>query len=70
MINVFGDLKKEELQKLYDDKNQAEENGLRPRTFDKYIEQIQKTTELPFSVAWKMADDMFMEEVVRRYFSE
>lgn len=70
MINAFAETNKEDLHTLYKARLRGEKDGLRPKNFDPYIEQVQKITQLPFAVAWKMVDDMFLQEVAKRYFSD
>lgn len=67
---VFDNVGEQELKTLYDDFLQSKEEGLRPRSFDPYIQEIKETYAMPFGVAWQYAEKAFLEEVAKRYFSK
>lgn len=70
MKNVFEDEPYDILKSLYDDILTNRNDGLRPRSLDKYIEQIQNIYPLNLGEAWRYTENMFWEEVGRRYFDE
>lgn len=67
--NIFHNLTKEELELINKDRLKAKEEGLRPRSFDKYIEEIRKIYPLSFAEGWSFVEDLFFEEISKRYFS-
>lgn len=68
--NIFHNLTKEELELINKDRLKAKEEGLRPRSFDKYIEKIRKIYPLSFAEGWSLVEDLFFEEISKRYFQE
>lgn len=70
MKNVFENESYETLKVLYDDILKEREEGLRPHSLDKYIDQVQKVYPLTMGEAWRYAENMFWEEIGRRYFVE
>lgn len=70
MKNVFENESYETLKSLYNDILKEREEGLRPHSLDTYIEQVQKTYPLTMGEAWRYTENMFWEEVGRRYFAE
>lgn len=68
MKNIFVNESYEVLKSLYNDMLKAREEGIRPRSFDKYIEKVMEAYPLSFGEAWRYTENMFWEEVGRRYF--
>lgn len=68
MKNIFENESYETLNALYNDIIREREEGLRPPSLDKFIEQIQKDYPLTVGEAWRYTENMFWEEVARRYF--
>lgn len=66
--NVFSGLTLEELKVLYAGILEAREEGLRPRILDKYIRQVQAKYPLSFGEAWKYTEQLFWEEIAKRFF--
>lgn len=67
---IFSELTSEELKMLYAEILKAREEGLRPRVLDKYIQQVQTMYPLTFGEAWKHTEQLFWEEVVKRFFEQ
>lgn len=70
MENIFNHLTKEELRQINEDRLKAKEEGLRPRSFDSYIEIIIKKYPLTFSEGWSFVEDLFFEEISKRFFEK
>ena len=71
MKNVFEETSNDELFEIYKNVKTSEEQGLRPKMFDPYIEAVRNTLGKDnFSVAegWKTVRMMFFEEVTDRFF--
>ena len=68
MKNPFEDKTDDELKDIYKEIFKAREEGLRPRILDSYIQEV--CDNYPFNVAegWKFTEQLFWEEVARRYF--
>lgn len=67
-FSPFKDLDKEEMKRLYEDRQQAQKQGLRPRSFDPYIKETQNEFMMSFGDAWRYTDTVFLEEIAKRYF--
>ena len=67
-MNIFENESYETLKSLYNDILKEREEGLHPHSLDKYIEHVQKEYSLTMGEAWRYAENMFWEEVGRRYF--
>lgn len=70
MKNIFSQLTKEELKEINNDRLKAKERGLRPRSFDKYIEEIRKIYPLTVAEGWSFVEDLFFEEICKRFSKE
>lgn len=72
MTNQFQNCSDQELNHLYQDILTNDETGLRPRSFDPYIQNILNQTDgsLTFGQGWNYAKTQFYEEVARRFFPE
>ena len=70
MENIFRSESYEKLYKLYNDIIGSKEDGLRPKSLDKYIAEIQVTYPLTTGEAWRYTENLFREEIGRRYFEE
>ena len=68
MKNIFVNESYEVLKSLYNDILKAREDALRPHSLDKFIEKVMETYPLSFGEAWRYTEEMFWEEVGRRYF--
>lgn len=69
MKNVFENESYKTLKILYNVILQKRKEGLRPNYLDKYIKEVQNTYLLDTGEAWRYVENMFWEEVGRRYFS-
>lgn len=65
----FKGLSKEEMKRLYEDRKQAQEQGLRPRSFDPFIKEVQNNFMMSFGDAWRYTDTVFLEEIAQKYFA-
>lgn len=70
MENLFSNLTNEELKRLNDDRLKAKEEGLRPRSFDPYIAKIRECYPLDVGNGWSFAEDLFFEEICKRFFEK
>lgn len=70
MENIFSSLTKNELKEINIDRLTAKEEGLRPRSLDKYIEEIRKVYPLTVAEGWSFVQELFFEEVCKRFFEE
>lgn len=68
MKNPFEDKTDEELKYIYEEIIKAREEGLRPRILDSYIQEIRNNYPLNVAEGWKFTEQLFWEEVARRYF--
>lgn len=68
MKNPFEDKTDEELKYIYEEIIKAREEGLRPRILDSYIQEIRNNYPLNVTEGWKFTEQLFWEEVARRYF--
>lgn len=68
MNQLFQNLSFEELQNLYCDIQKADEEGVRPRSLDPFIEQVHKELLMDTPAAWKHVEEELYKEVARRYF--
>lgn len=66
--NVFSGLTFEELKVLYAGILEAREEGIRPRILDEYIRQIKEKYPLSFGEAWRYTEQLFWEEIAKRFF--
>lgn len=66
--NVFSELTPEELKTLYMGILKAREDGMRPRVLDDYIRKVQAEYPLTFGEAWKHTEQLFWEEIAKRFF--
>lgn len=66
--NPFEEKDKEELRVLYKDRQEAQKQGMRPRSFDPHIKQMQEKLGMTFGDAWRYTDTVFLEEIAKRYF--
>lgn len=57
--NLFHDLTKEQLAELNNDRLNAREEGLRPRSFDPYISKIREMYPLDIGNGWSFVEDLF-----------
>ena len=69
MKNVFENESYKTLKILYHVILQKRKEGLRPYYLDKYIKEVQNIYPLDTVEAWRYVENMFWEEVGRRYFS-
>lgn len=67
--NIFSNLTVQELKDINIDRLTAKEAGLRPRSFDPYIEKIRKIYPLAIAEAWTFVEDLFFEEICKRFFN-
>ena len=70
MDNIFKNQSKEQLRYLYEQILIGREDGLRPRCLDDYIRKVQSIYPLTFGEAWRYTENLFWEEIAKRYFSE
>ena len=69
-LMIFEDLTYEELKKIYEDMLASTKEGLRPRSLDPYIERVKEQFSLStIADAWKYTEDLFYDEVSRRFFN-
>ena len=70
MENIFSSLTKNELKEINIDRLTAKEEGLRPRSLNKYIEEIRKVYPLTVAEGWSFVQELFFEEICKRFFEE
>lgn len=70
MKNIFSQLTKKELKEINNDRLKAKEAGLRPRSFDRYIEEARKIYPLTVAEGWSFVEDLFFEEICERFFEK
>lgn len=69
-LNLFTDLSKAQLAQLYEERAKAQEDGLRPRAFDPFINQVEDAFMMRRLDAWRYTEMTFLEEIAKRYFAE
>lgn len=70
MDNIFENESKEQLGYLYEQILEGRESGLRPRCLDDYIRKVQSNYPLTFGESWRYTEQLFWEEIAKRYFSK
>lgn len=71
MFDIFKDVPDDELKIMYDDILKSKEDGVRPRSLDKYARQVQEICKYDmFSKATDFSKELFYEEVAKRYFNK
>ena len=70
MENIFNGLDRNELKEINIDRLTAKEEGMRPRSLDKYIEEIRKVYPLTVAEGWSIVQELFFEEICKRFFEE
>lgn len=69
MFDIFKDTNELELINIYKDILQSEEDGISPRSLDKYARQVQEICKYDmFSKATDFTKELFYKEVAKRYF--
>ncbi len=68
MKNPFENKTDEELKVIYKEIFKSREKDLRPRVLDPYIQDVRCIYPLTVSEGWKFTEQLFWEEVARRYF--
>lgn len=68
MEDLFDGKTDEELKIVYEEILRAREDGLRPRILDSYIEEVRSVHPLSVAEGWKFTEQLFWEEVAKRYF--
>ena len=68
MKNVFENVPDDEMRFLYEQILAGRDTALRPRCMDPYIHQVMQLFSLTFGQAWRSAEQMFFEEIAKRYF--
>lgn len=68
MNNPFNNKTKETLEIIYREIKNSKEEGLRPRILDSYIQEVRSVYPLSVSEGWKFTEQLFWEEVAKRYF--
>ena len=68
MNNPFNNETKETLENIYKEIKNSKEEGLRPRILDSYIQEVRSVYPLSVSEGWKFTEQLFLEEVAKRYF--
>ena len=68
MKNVFENESYDVLKTVYNDILTAREEALRQHSLDTYIEQVMEAYPLSLGDAWRYTENMFWEEIGRRYF--
>ena len=68
MNNPFNNETKETLENIYKEIKNSKEEGLRPRILDSYIQEVRSVYSLSVSEGWKFTEQLFLEEVAKRYF--
>lgn len=68
MRNPFEDKTDNNLKSIYEEILIAREEGLRPRILDPYIQKVRDTYNLSVLEGWKFTEQLFWEEVAKRYF--
>ena len=68
MKNLFENVTDNNLKSIYEEIFIAREEGLRPRILDPYIQKVSDVYNLSVSGGWKFTEELFWEEVARRYF--
>ena len=68
MNNPFNNETKEILENIYKEIKNSKEEGLRPRILDSYIQEVRSVYPLSVSEGWKFTEQLFLEEVAKRYF--
>ena len=70
MEDIFSNLTDKQLYELNKDRLKSKDEGLRPRSFDPYIAELCKVYPLDVGNAWSYAEDLFFEEVSKRFFEK
>lgn len=65
---LFKGVDDTELKHIRDEIYKGREEGLRPRLLDPYIQKVRKIYSFTIVDAWKYVEQLFWEEVARRYF--
>ncbi len=68
MKNPFGNETDNELKSIYEEMLKAREEGIRPRILDIYIQEVRNNYPLNVAEGWEFTEQLFFEEVARRYF--
>lgn len=68
MNNPFNNETKETLENIYKEIKNSKEEGFRPRILDSYIQEVRSVYPLSVSEGWKFTEQLFLEEVAKRYF--
>lgn len=68
MKNLFENVTDNNLKSIYEEIFIAREEGLRPRILDPYIQKVRDVYNLSVADGWKFTEELFWEEVARRYF--
>lgn len=70
MKNLFESVTDNNLKSIYEEIFIAREEGVRPRILDPYIQKVRDVYNLSVSDGWKITEELFWEEVARRYFED
>ena len=65
---LFKNVDDTELKHICDEIYKGREEGLRPRILDSYIQKIREIYPVDIAGGWKMVEQLFWEEVGKRYF--
>ena len=65
---LFKGVEDTELKHIRDEIYKGREEGLRPRILDSYIQKVRYIYSFTLMDAWKYVEQLFWEEVGRRYF--
>ena len=68
MNNPFENRTDEELKIIYKEILKTRQEGLRLRILDSYIQDVRCVYPFTVSEGWKCIEQLFWEEVARRYF--
>lgn len=68
-LNLFDNLSEEQLAQLYAERAKAQEEGVRPRVFDPFIQEVENALMMRRVEAWQYTDTAFLEEIAKRYFN-
>ena len=68
MRNPFEDKTDNNLKSIYEEILIAREEGLRPRILDPYIQKVRDIYNLSVLEGWKLTEQLFWEDVAKRYF--
>lgn len=70
MNEIFSRLTKDELRCINEDRIKSKQEGVRPRSFDSYIRDIRNVYPLTVGEGWSFAENLFFEEIAKRFFEE